>query len=166
MSAYEDTVRGSLSHLEDDELISRLRSGGLTEEAQQIVKDLLEERGLGNIIPAPAEPTSHPPKETDSAFLSRCFRGAASLGDAFWVLGISIWLILGLPIILLSSFTKGTVFGAVFAALGALVLFIALVFRDISIWRCAPNAKVIFWGVAARIWVGLSYGLSAIAAFK
>lgn len=166
MSAYEDTVRASLSHLEDDELISRLRSGGLTEAAQQIVKDLLVERGQVNIIPTLAEPTSRPPKETDSAFLSRCFRGAASLSDAFWVLGFSIWLVLGLPIILLSSFTRGTAVGTVFASLGAMVLFIALVLRDISIWRCAPNAKAIFWGIAARIWIGLSYGLTAIAIFR
>lgn len=176
--AYEDTVRESLSLLDNEEIAARIRSGGMTEEAQQVAKKILAERG-GNIsaddVPAALSPDKAitqeekavaKPKESDSAFLSRCFHGKAKLSDAFWVLWIAIAIVIVLPFAVLSGVLKGTAFGPVVSVLGAVVLFGALVFRDISIWRCAPNAPVL-WGVVARIWIGVSYAfLLAVFLFR
>lgn len=182
--AYEDTVRESLSLLDNEEIASRLRSGGMTEEAQQVAKKILIERGadISAIDERPPTPLADKPssanasstqgkgvvepKESDAAFLSRCFHGKAKLSDAFWVLWIAIAIVIAFPVGVLSGMLKGTAAGHVVNLFGALALFGALVFRDISIWRCAPNASL-FWGVVARIWIGLSYGIFlAVVFFK
>lgn len=164
MSAYGDTVRATLSQFEDDELIEKIRAGSLTEEALQIATDILAQREAN--APSTGNPTAvvghlapKPSTKSDAAFLSRCFRGSASLNDAFWVLGLGILLGLAVPIIIVSSFLKGSIVGTAIAILGGMAVFAAVIFRDISIWRCAPNAKNPFWGVAARSWICLGYAL-------
>ena len=168
MAAYGDTVRTALSALEDDELLARYRTGGLTEEAQEIAKQILAERGKAtpNLV-GPSTPTPVTGKEgksSDAAFLANCYGGKASLSDAFWALGAGIWVAIGIPVAILTGLLKDVPLGSTVKILGGCVLLAALLFRDIAIWRCAPNSKSVFWGVAARLWIGLSYGLTAIAA--
>ena len=169
MSAYGDTVRATLSQLEDDELIEKIRTGSLTEEAHQVAAEILAQRGA-NASPV-VEPTvvmGHlAPKQTkgsDVAFLSRCFRGSASLNDAFWVLGLGILVGLAAPVLIVSSFLRGSIVGTAIGVLGWVAVIAASIFRDISIWRCAPNAKNPIWGIAARLWIFLSYGLVLVFA--
>lgn len=45
MSEYQETVRRSLSQLENEELLARINEGGLTEEAARIARSILQERG-------------------------------------------------------------------------------------------------------------------------
>lgn len=45
MSEYQETVRRSLSLLENEELLARLNEGGLTTEAAEIAQSILRERG-------------------------------------------------------------------------------------------------------------------------
>ena len=164
MSAYVDTVRATLLQFEDDELIEKIRTGSLTEEAQQVATDILAQRGTDVARSVkPIVVVGHlAPKQTtksDVAFLSRCFRGSASLNDAFWVLGFGWLLGLAIPVLVVSLFLRGSIFGTAIAVLGSAANIAAFIFRDISIWRCAPNAKNPIWGIAARLWIFLSYAL-------
>lgn len=153
MTSYTATVHDSLSRLESDALVERIRSGSLTDEALQIATRILSERGVA--VPAIEESATEvnasqakrQAKRSDGQFISDCLQGTASLNDAFWTLGLGIWIVIGVPTALLQS------------TLGGIALLVALVFRDIAIWRCAPNAKRVFWGVAARAWVFLGYGI-------
>lgn len=45
MSDYQDTVRSSLSKLENEELLARINEGGLTDEASEIALSILRDRG-------------------------------------------------------------------------------------------------------------------------
>ncbi|MCM5570062.1 hypothetical protein M6I34_06045 [Burkholderiaceae bacterium FT117] len=116
MSKDGDEVRSSLAWLTNDELVSQIRSGNLTEDARRIAEELLVERGA-----AALRPHVKPAAESDLAFLSRCFRGEASLNDAFWVLGFGIGLTVWSPVflvgILLNPTSTHTFSGAVVSSL-------------------------------------------------
>lgn len=168
--AYSDSLRENLDMMADEELLSRVKAGTLTAEAQKIAIQLLSARGRS--VEDETTDASSPsrekkkPKESDRVFLGRCIAGKASLNDAFWVLGLGVWLAIGAPVAVLASLTKETPLGPVVSVLGGLLLLIALTFRDICIWRCAPNAKWIAWGVIARTWVALSWFLFVASLFE
>ena len=145
MAAYGDTVRTALNALEDDELLARYRTGGLTEEAQAIAKEILAVRGKAtpNLV-SPSAADEAPDKQgksSDAAFLANCYSGKASLSDAFWALGAGVWVAVGIPVAILTGLLKETPFGLTVKVLGGCALLAALLFRDIAIWRCAPNSK-------------------------
>lgn len=160
MSSYTEIVQESLSQLENEDIFEKIRSGSLTDEAQQIATRILGERGIAapateDFVAEVVAPSkkSHA-KESSGEFLSRCFRGKASLNDAVWTLGVGLWIAVGIPAALLKATPVPW--------LGGIVLLISLLFRDIAIWRCAPNAKRVFWGIAARAWIFLSNGFIVV----
>ena len=168
--SYSDTVRENLDMMADEELLSRVKAGALTEEAQVIAIQLLSARGrsLGDedqkVLPATAEKATS--KESDRAFLDRCISGKASLNDAFWVLGLGVWLAIGIPVTLLLSFTKGTPSAALVSVFCGVLFLVALSFRDVCIWRCAWNTRWIVWGMVARAWVAVSWALLVASVFS
>ena len=89
------TIRASLSQLEDHELVGRLRSGALTDEARHIAADILQSRG---IEPHSPPPEAHPEPEVarSGSTLRRMIIGFVVLISAGLILRV-VGVLFGVP---------------------------------------------------------------------
>jgi hypothetical protein len=168
---YRDTVRQSLSELEDKELLGRVQRGELTEKAMQIATEILTERGLtasASSSPSDVNALSQNRKgrESDSEFLRRCLNGQARLFEAYWVLGFGVWFAIFIPYLLISEVLDAGGSRSPVTAAGWVLVLLVFAFRDLCVWRCALNTKRVVWSVAARCLVVLGWGLVAVAALN
>ena len=91
MSTYADVVRASLSQLAEEEIVNRLRIGGVTSEARRIAEEILAARGVS--FPPSVEPVQ--PRTgsdatrsggSDPPSLPPCYQGESFFIDPFLVL--------------------------------------------------------------------------------
>jgi hypothetical protein len=107
-----------------------------------------------------------PGDEPPEPILRKCWNGRERLWIVFWAYGVFgmgvviasclAMILIGLQIGLLFSpkDTDGGYWGAMLGmALGAGLAVPYLIWMTVSLWRCAPNCEVKFWGGLTRGWL-------------
>ena len=147
------TLRENLAALEDEELLFKVTSSSLTEEAEAIARELLAARGVG--IPVELSALATPYKTHFVmrwlSLLNNCFQGKAPLGVAWSVCGLTnlaliILCVLGMMIFnstfLKSAFETGFLF----------VLVFGFPMQAFCVWRCRENTKSQLWSAIAMLY--------------
>ncbi|MHB1085656.1 MAG: hypothetical protein ACYCZA_12570 [Thiobacillus sp.] len=142
MVEYAEQVRKTYSELETEELLGRVTSGTLTEEAHRIALEELKARNVPTSeLPVQALPPSSE-ASLEPGFFWRCWHGKERLWKAYWLLGLLGGFLFALTRIPTSPLVQGVLF---------LLFAIPIhMFWWVSIWRCAFHTSHWGWTVLAR----------------
>lgn len=144
MTAYEDQVRESFKGLDTDELLERLNSGSMTDEAAEIAKIELDSRGVGSQSIREKVIQESPPQSVETSnFFGRAWSGRERLWKAFWLLGWAVSVITGA----LAASRNPLLILAIGIPLN--------IYWWICVWRCSFRSSHWFWGILARVWIVL-----------
>lgn len=81
----------------------------------------------------------------------RSFRGAASLAEAFWLVGFITYLVLHVILVYLIGAIRPELKNTIYAtSLASGILFPYFIYVFICVWRCGKNSNV-FWRILSRI---------------
>ena len=162
MSSYEETVRFNLEQIEDGELIAKIHSGELTEQACAVARKILLSRGV-EITPATVtrQESKHVPlRDRVLKVLTGCYRGEENLSVAFWTVG-GYMLALLLPMLPFALLLPNWG-GAMFLMLGS----VASIFHTVCVWRCAKNAESYAVGQTAKLYTAFQSVVPLILIFS
>lgn len=147
------TLRENLAALEDEELLFKVTSSSLTEEAEAIARELLAARGVD--IPDPvsevATPTTSPVHLVWFQLLKTSFQGKAPLGVAYSVSGITTLAFILLMVLGMMMF-QSTFLSPLFDTGLFLVLVLGFPMQAFCVWRCSENTKSRLWSAIAMLY--------------
>lgn len=151
MDTHAEQIRLTYGRMDTDELITRVKSGTLTEEAQVLALKELQSRGI-NTSELPEKPSLLPTsQDMPPGFFWRCWHGKEKLWKAFWLVGL-----LGGFLLVATKIPPSPIIQMVLSLV--IVLPIQIVWW-VSVWRCAFRASHWGWSVLARgvviLWVGI-----------
>jgi hypothetical protein len=161
------SLRENIASLEDDELLQKVRSLSLTDEADSIAREILVSRGI-----QPPEKQvcnfvedASPKREPWGAFLKSCLNGSAPLSSAYWGMGFLL-IVLSIVMIAGMSFFSGSWIGDLFDFALFTLLVVGSPAHVFCVWQCSDNTNLLLWNGLAKgfvmimclVYVGLIIG--------
>lgn len=151
------TLRESLEKLNSEELIERLLQQSFTDDADKVVREILVSRGI--VPPSSDEHEQIPHSKTPirlriTELIKMSIRGQASLGEAYWNLGL---LLFGIAIVSMIgySLTVQGFLGNFFAGLLIITIVLGTPFHAYCVWKCKTNTNSQLWGQIAGFYAFL-----------
>lgn len=156
-------IKETLDRLEVDDLIDRIKSGTLTEQAHLIALSALTGRWVSTdgLPQAPIDFQSN--EKIDDGFISNCWRGNVRLYKAYWGLGfilVVFSILLSKTLDLTSLTTLGRVLIFSLSIIPIQLLFL------VSVWRSAFNTSSVMFAYLARLSVVSGAAFSIFFEFR
>lgn len=150
------TLYENFDKLSNDELLQKIATQALTDEAEAIAREVLMAREV--VVPQGTQPLFNESQPSIMvrlrALVLACIRGEADLGTACWSLGFLLFAI-AVVALLGYEFTRLTLFGVVFSYLLAAVLLVGNPFHAYCVWKCSENSENAVIGRIAKLYAGL-----------
>jgi hypothetical protein len=148
------TLRENLDALEDDELLSKVVTESLTDEADAIARELLASRGVQ--IPAleagSAASTASPPLiKRWVSLIKKSLQGEAPLGVAWSVCGMTT-LMFVITTVLGMMIYQSTILRPIFEAGFLLAIVMGFPMQAYCVWRCSENTSSRLWSAIAILY--------------
>lgn len=148
------SLRENIASLEDDELLKKVRSLSLTEEADEIASEILVSRGIQPPEKGEcsfAEDVS-PKRVPWISFFKSCLKGEAPLAFAYWGLGFLLSILLIVSYAGMSYFSRSWA-GDLFSYLLFTLIVVGPPVQVFCVWQCSDNTNFILWNGLAKLFV-------------